>query len=138
VKEARVRPPQGSHDPDPGGYDGYARNETVFLYDVAGKVLAQICLEPILGDVGRHEQFLALVDELLAWTFQEIVPPFAKSKRDHDGHTAVRMDVRLLFMVRQALRASDARRGEEPHHLADMGANVDSALLMLRSVMRSL
>jgi hypothetical protein len=66
---------------------GYARNDTVLLYDVVGKILAQICLEPILADTGRRMQFLALVDELLEWTFQAIVPPFAKLKRDRQGNT---------------------------------------------------
>ena len=60
---------------------GYARNETVFLYHIAEKLLSHICLEPILAEPGRRQQFLALVSELLTWTFQEIVPPFAKTAR---------------------------------------------------------
>jgi hypothetical protein len=44
-------------------------------------------LEPILGDATRRVKFLKTVGELLDWTLQEIIPPFAESRRDHRGNT---------------------------------------------------
>jgi hypothetical protein len=70
-----------------GDTKGYVRNDTVFLWNLAGKLLSDVCLEPILTDGGRREQFLKLVKELLELTIQEIVPPFASSKRDYHGQT---------------------------------------------------
>jgi hypothetical protein len=67
------------------GTRGYFRNETMFLYHLAEKLLAHISLEPILSDPARRAQFLVLVSALLDATFQEIVPPFADSKRDYRG-----------------------------------------------------
>jgi hypothetical protein len=66
---------------------GFARNKTVFLNHVAGKVLFQAPLEPILADATRRVKFLKTVGELLDWTLQEIIPPFADSRHDHSGNT---------------------------------------------------
>jgi len=67
---------------------GYVPNETVFLWDIAGKILPHICVGSVLKEAGRRAQFLKLVGDLLEFTFQEMVPPFATSRRDHNGHTA--------------------------------------------------
>jgi hypothetical protein len=66
---------------------GYVKNKTIFLHHVAGKVLFQAPLEPILADATRRVKFLKTVGELLDWTLQEIVPPFADSPHDHGGNT---------------------------------------------------
>jgi hypothetical protein len=54
---------------------------------VAGKVLFQAPLEPILADATRRVRFLKTVGELLDWTLQEIVPPFSDSRHNHSGDT---------------------------------------------------
>ena len=66
---------------------GYVRNKTIFLQYQAGKVLFQAPLEPILADATRRVKFLKTVGELLDWTLQEIIPPFADSRWDHRGNT---------------------------------------------------
>jgi hypothetical protein len=70
-----------------GDTKGYVRNDTIFLWDLAGKLLSDLCLDPILAHAERRVQFLKLVSELLELTIQEIMPPFAKSKRDYRGQT---------------------------------------------------
>jgi hypothetical protein len=44
-------------------------------------------LEPILADATKRVKFLKTVGELLDWTLQEIIPPFAASRHDHRGNT---------------------------------------------------
>jgi hypothetical protein len=118
--------------------EGYARNETAFLWDVAGKILAQICLEPILRDAGRREQFLALVDQLLEWTFQEIVPPFAKSKRDHNGGNTP-FEWVFEFSGWCGKLCAHLTRDEAKNRVISRiwTQDTESALLMLQSVMRA-
>jgi hypothetical protein len=71
----------------PRDMKGYVRNETIFLWDIAGRILPHLCLAPVLKEASRRAQFLKLVGELLEFTFEEMVPPFATSRRDHDGRT---------------------------------------------------
>ncbi len=66
---------------------GYGKNKNVFLYHVAAKVLFQSPLDPVLSDPDRRVRFLKMVAELLDFTIQEIVPPFADSRGDHRGNT---------------------------------------------------
>jgi hypothetical protein len=65
----------------------YSRNEFTFLYNVAAKVLFRSPLAPILANAERRAKFLRMVSMLLEYTIQEIVPPFAQSRRDNRGHT---------------------------------------------------
>ncbi|HEX3885376.1 MAG TPA: ATP-binding protein [Stellaceae bacterium] len=67
--------------------DGYVENERLFLWDVGGKILPHLSLKALLSEPDRRRQTLNLVVQLLEMTFQEIVPPFAKSKRDHGSNT---------------------------------------------------
>jgi hypothetical protein len=116
---------------------GYARNDAVFLYHVADKLLPHICLEPILADARRREQFLACVGELLAWTFQEMVPPFAKSRRDHGGNTPFEWVFTVSAWCGQL--CAHLTRNEAKHLIIApiWSQDTDSALLMLQSLMRS-
>jgi hypothetical protein len=116
---------------------GYARNETVFLYHVAEKLFPHICLEPILADRRRRGEFLALVGELLTWTFQEIVPPFAKTKRDHGGRTP--FEWVFTYSAWCGLLCAHLTRSEATNLIiAPIWAqDTDTALLMLQSLMRS-
>jgi hypothetical protein len=66
---------------------GYARNDVIFLYNLADKIILEICLEAVLADAERRSQFLALVSALLEYTCQELVPPFVKSHRENEGNT---------------------------------------------------
>jgi hypothetical protein len=116
---------------------GYARNETVFLYHLAEKLLPHICLEPILAEPGRRQQFLALVGELLTWTFQEIVPPFAKTKRDHGGNTP--FEWVFAFSAWCGKLCAHLARDEAKNLIITpiWAQDTDSALLMLQSLMRA-
>jgi hypothetical protein len=62
----------------------YAKNNIVFLSHLAEKIIFQIVLDPIFLNLEKRHGFLVLTSQLLNWTIQEIVPPFATSKRDYD------------------------------------------------------
>jgi hypothetical protein len=66
---------------------GYARNDTVFMWDLAGKILPHAAIGVLTSDPAMRAQFLKLVSELLEMTLQEIRPPFVEAKRDHHGNT---------------------------------------------------
>jgi hypothetical protein len=68
------------------GTKGYTRSPVGFLWNLGAKIVDEIHLEPLLADPTGRAKFLAFVGNLLDYTSQEIVPPFAKSKRDYDGH----------------------------------------------------
>ncbi len=77
-------------DPDPSSASetgGYERNDTTFLWNLAEKTIFNAPLDLILSDTAQRHQFVRLVGQLVALTIQEIVPPFAKSRRDHHGNT---------------------------------------------------
>lgn len=112
---------------------GYARNDTVFLYDLAGKILRELCLGPLLADTGRRKEFLALVDALLEYTFQEIVPPFGESSRDTNTPFEWVYDFSAWCGALIACLSADEgrailRRIWQQH--------TETALLMMQSVMR--
>jgi hypothetical protein len=114
---------------------GYARNDAVFLYDLAGKIIPEICLEPILDDANRRSQFLSLVSGLLEYTFQEIVPPFAKSKRDYHGNTS--FEWVFDFSAWCGKLCAYLMYNEAKNILVSIWAkDEETALLMLQSVMR--
>jgi hypothetical protein len=116
---------------------GYARNDTVFLYNLAAKILPHICLEPIFAEARRREEFLNLVRELLEFTFQEISPPFAKSKRDYDGH----MPYEWVFQFSEwcGTLCSYLPRTESKERIIARiwEQDTDTALLILQNLMRS-
>jgi hypothetical protein len=80
---------------------------------------------------------LAFVGELLEFTFQEIVPPFAKSKRDYDGHTPfewVSAFSSLCGRLCAYLTGDEAKQ----FLLSKIWAqNAESAFLILDNLMRS-
>lgn len=65
---------------------GFTKSDSVFLSHLAEKTVFQIVFDPIISNRERRRGFLVLVSQLLDWTTQEIVPPFAESKRDYDRH----------------------------------------------------
>ena len=68
------------------GTKGYTKSESQFLFNLAPKIIFNACIDQILAEPRRRGQFLALVGQLLDWTIQEVVPPFAASKRDYAGN----------------------------------------------------
>lgn len=68
--------------------NGYLRNDAQFMFNLAETILFGASLPPILSDVEKRAQFLKLVGQLVDWTIQEIVPPFADSRRRYrSGNT---------------------------------------------------
>ena len=61
---------------------GYKPNDLLFMFNLAEQILFQFPLEPLLVLGATRSEFLRLLDQLLEWTIQEIVPPFARSSRD--------------------------------------------------------
>jgi hypothetical protein len=114
---------------------GYARNNSVFLYDLGEKMIPEICLEAILGDADRHGKFLTLVSELLEYSFQEVVPPFATSKRDYRGNVPFEWVYR--FSAWCGGLCARLTYDEAKSILTRIwGRDTETALLMLQSVMR--
>lgn len=116
---------------------GYGRNKTTFLYHIAEKILSHICLEAIFVDSRRRTQFRAFVGELLEWTFQEIVPPFAETRHDH--HSNIPFEWVFGFSEWCGRLCVHLTR-DEAKDLIIMpiwGQDTDSGLLMLQNVMRS-
>jgi hypothetical protein len=116
---------------------GYARNETVFLYHFAEKLLPHLRLEPLLSDSGRRNQFLSLIGELLEFTFQEIVPPFAKTKHDYGGNTP--FEWVFAFSSWSGKLCAHLTSGEARNLIVapTWERDIDTALLILQSLMRS-
>lgn len=77
-------PPELRGDPEAFGY---ARNDEMFDWHFAEKTILRADIPPLLSSARRREQFLLMVEQLLAMTIQEIVPPFADTRRDNRGNT---------------------------------------------------
>jgi len=116
---------------------GYMRNDMVFRWDIAGKILPHICLESVLSEADRRAQMLKLISEFLELTFQEILPPFAKSKREHGSNTPYEWVFAVSAWcgkVYTHLTLDEARRVI----LAPIWAqHSDTALLIMQSLMRT-
>jgi hypothetical protein len=67
--------------------EGYERNDSMFLWHLAEKAILQAPLKAILPNTHCRDQFVGLVGQPVDLTIQEIVPPFAQSRRDHHGNT---------------------------------------------------
>lgn len=118
------------------GTTDYARNEILFRFDLAQKILFEADL-PSLLDVSVRPDFLKFVSNLLEWTIQEIVPPGS------DGRSGSR-DSNPPFewiyafsawcgKVCAQLTADEARACVIDRVLA---FDNDKAFMMLQSVMR--
>lgn len=65
--------------------DGFGRNDLLFMFNLAEGILLHGTLDPLLIERDRRSQILRLLDQLVEFTLQEIVPPFAHSRRDNCG-----------------------------------------------------
>lgn len=65
----------------------YVRNTEMFLWHIAEKTILEANVSNLIGDSDQRRQFLDLLEQLIEMTFQEMLPPFAKSKRDRRGNT---------------------------------------------------
>ena len=66
---------------------GYGRNDLRFQYHIAGKLLLKFPYQALLADASRRKAFLVFVGQLLDYTIQKVIPPFAESRRNHQGNT---------------------------------------------------
>ncbi|MGY6707081.1 MAG: hypothetical protein ACXIVF_02040 [Rhizobiaceae bacterium] len=81
----RAARPTALRSCETGGYD---RNDRIFMFNLAEKILFKATIDPILSHEETRPRFLRLLDQLMEWTVQEIIPPFATSRREHLGdHT---------------------------------------------------
>ena len=65
----------------------YKHNPLLFQWHIAQRSILRADLDVLLAEPERRSQFLTLVEQLVAMTIQEVVPPFAKTRREHRGHT---------------------------------------------------
>lgn len=75
-----------SSEEDPDAF-GFERNPLCFQWHIAQRIILRTNLDVLLATPERRSQFVTLVEQLVAMTIQEVVPPFAKSRRDHQGNT---------------------------------------------------
>lgn len=66
---------------------GFIRNSLCFQWHLAERTILRINFDVLLVMPKGRSQFVTLVEQLVAMTIQEIVPPFAKSHRDHHENT---------------------------------------------------
>ncbi len=71
---------------DPEAFE-FIRNPLCFQWHIARRTILQANLEVLLATPERRFQFVTLLKQLVAMTIQEIVPLFAKSRRDNRGNT---------------------------------------------------
>ena len=114
---------------------GYARNDVVFLYNQAGEIIPEICLEAVLTNAHRRPQFLAFVSGLLEYTSQELVPPFAKSHREYDGNAPFEWVFDISSWCGSLF--VHLTRSEADEILSRIWSqDTESALMMMQGVMR--
>lgn len=75
-----------SSEEDPDAF-GFIQNPLCFQWHIARRTILRANLEVLLATPERRSQFITLVEQMVAMTIQEIVPPFAKSRRDNRGNT---------------------------------------------------
>ena len=75
-----------SAEEDPEAF-GFERNPLRFQWHIAQRTILRANLDVLLAAPERRSQFVTLVEQLVAMTIQEVVPPFAKSRRDNRGNT---------------------------------------------------
>ncbi|MDR4515612.1 hypothetical protein, partial [Nitrosomonas sp.] len=66
---------------------GFTRNSHCFQWNLAERTILRAHFDTMLVTPQRHLQFMALVEQLVAMTIQDIIPPYAKSNRDHHENT---------------------------------------------------
>ena len=116
---------------------GYVRNDLVFLSNLADGFIKVAMIEPLLNDPSRRQEILRLVGELLDWTVQETVPPFAKNRRDSGGSPP--FEWIFEFSAWCGRLAAHLSAGEVRSAFLDRVLNLDTdtALLIMQSFMRA-
>eukprot|EP01013_Petalomonas_cantuscygni_P008721 TRINITY_DN21459_c0_g1_i1.p1 TRINITY_DN21459_c0_g1~~TRINITY_DN21459_c0_g1_i1.p1 ORF type:complete len:912 (-),score=49.24 TRINITY_DN21459_c0_g1_i1:94-2769(-) len=78
---------------------GYERNPVNFLSNVAQKTIIKMDFDPLLATEQKKTQILRLIAQLVEMTFQDIVPPFAESRRDFGGSTPSEWTFSFFFWL---------------------------------------
>jgi hypothetical protein len=65
----------------------FVQNPLCFQWHIAQRTILRVNIDVLLATSERRSQFVTLVEQLVAMTIQEVVPPFAKSRRDNRGNT---------------------------------------------------
>jgi len=66
---------------------GFERNPLCFQWHIAERTILKVHIDVMLAAPEQHSQFVTLVEQMVAMTIQEVVPPFAKSHRNYNGNT---------------------------------------------------
>jgi hypothetical protein len=116
---------------------GYVRNDLVFLSNLADGFIKVAILAPLLNDPSRRLETLRLVSELLDWTIQETVPPFAKNRRDSGGSPP--FEWIFEFSAWCGRLAAQLNAAEVRSMFLDrvLELDTDTALLIMQSFMRA-
>ncbi len=65
----------------------FIQNPICFQWHIAERTILKTNLDVLLATPKQRSEFVTLVEQLVVMTIQEIVPPFAKSRRDNRGNT---------------------------------------------------
>ena len=68
------------------GSDDYQRNPTRFLSSLAEKTILEYDFSSLLGRPENRAELLNFLNQLVTVTFDDIVPPFANSRRGYGGN----------------------------------------------------
>jgi hypothetical protein len=84
----------------------------------------------------KRAMFLRLVSELLEWTIQEVIPPFADSRRNHSGETPFEWVFEFLGWCGKLGARLTAAEVRSVVLSRIFGLDTDSALLLMDSFTR--
>lgn len=82
-----------------GDTDGFERNTVNFLSSGAQKTILRMDFDPLMASKRQRNQILRIVGQLVEMTFQETVPPFAKSRRNYRRSTPVEWTFSFFFWL---------------------------------------
>ncbi|MBB6012368.1 hypothetical protein HNR59_001713 [Aquamicrobium lusatiense] len=118
--------------------DGYDRNDTIFMFNLAEKILFKATFDPILNQGEMRPLFLRLLDQLMEWNIQEIVPPFATSRREHLGdHTPFEWVFGFSAWCGKVCSALTPEECRQVFLQRIFAQDNETALLVMQSLMRS-
>ena len=117
--------------------NGFVQNDTVFLFNLAEKTILHACLDTVLQSPEKRRCFLVLLTQLLDFTVQEIIPPFARSKRDRGGNVPYEWVFEFSsWCGRVCAHLSETEVWNEVL-VRIYSRDNDTALLLMQSLMRS-
>lgn len=116
--------------------DGYEQNSHIFLWHVAEVLILKTPLSGLMAHPEGARRITALATQLCEFTLMEVVPPFAKSRREYHGHTPFEWVYACAAWLGKVLAAIPDTDAKERLLAPILAADNETALLLLHTVMR--